>query len=177
MDISREEGSRMLAWARKVIESKLENREAEAPDFSNYPPCGAFVTLHKQGTLRGCIGYTISHEPLEETIRDAALSAAFRDPRFNPVSEEELPEISLEISLLTPPEEISSPEQLELGVHGALIKSAYSTGLFLPQVAPEQGWNKDEFMDNLCLKAGLPRNHWRTGKYKLFRFSALIFSE
>ena len=177
MFISKEDRTLMLQWARLVIEDHLQGKRPELPDFSDYPSCGAFVTLHKDGDLRGCIGYTISHDPLEITLRDAALSAAFRDPRFPPVSEDELTAIDLEISLLTPPEKISSPEELELGKHGALLRSGMHSGLFLPQVAVEQGWELGEFMDHLCMKAGLPSDLWRTGSYELYSFTAEILSE
>jgi len=167
----------LLGWVRLVIECHLKGTVPEAPDLSDYPSCGAFVTIHKNGSLRGCIGYTISQDPLEDTLRDAALSAAFRDPRFPPLQEEELPEIDLEISLLSPPEPVDSPEELELGRHGALLKSGFHAGLFLPQVATEQDWNLEQFMTHLCLKAGLAPDHWKTGEYSLFRFTAAILSE
>ncbi len=177
MTVSDRDKRQMLQWVRQVITGALGEEIPPKPDFSSYPPCGAFVTIHKAGQLRGCIGYTIAEDPLETTLEDAARSAAFRDPRFPPLGQEELELIDLEISLLTPPEEIDSPDELEMGVHGALIRAGFHSGLFLPQVATEQGWEREEFMDHLCLKAGLPRNHWRKGEYRLFRFSAIIISE
>ena len=177
MTVEDQDKKRMLLWVRQVISRELGGPRPEKPDFSSYPPCGAFVTIHKAGQLRGCIGYTISRDPLETTLKEAALAAAFRDPRFPSLQKEELDQIDLEISLLTPPVEISSPDELEMGVHGALIRSGYNSGLFLPQVATEQGWETDEFMDHLCLKAGLPSTLWKTGEYSLYRFSAIILSE
>lgn len=177
MVISQEDKDLMIQWVRLVLECRLEAGTADSPDFSSYPSCGAFVTLHKNGQLRGCIGYTESHAPLEQTLKDAALAAAFNDPRFPAVTADELSEIDIEISLLSPPEKIQSPEELELGRQGAILKSRFNTGLFLPQVATEQGWNLEQFMDNLCLKAGLPSSHWQTEKYELFRFSAEILTE
>ena len=177
MTVSDRDRRAMLQWVRQVIAEDLGEPATAKPDFSTYPPCGAFVTIHKAGKLRGCIGYTIAESPLETTLEDAARSAAFHDPRFPSLRREELEMIDLEISLLTPPEEIRTPDQLKMGVHGALIRSGFHSGLFLPQVAPEQGWKREEFMDNLCLKAGLSRNHWRSGEYRLFRFSAIIISE
>ena len=177
MVISKEDRALMIQWVRLVIESRLEMKPAESPDFSDYPSCGAFVTIHKNGKLRGCIGYTVSQAPLEETLKDAALSAAFSDPRFPPLSLDELPQIDIEISLLTPPEKIMSPDELELGKHGAILKSGVNSGLFLPQVATEQRWDLTQFMNHLCIKAGLPSSHWQSEKYELFRFSAEILSE
>lgn len=177
MYISEVDKSLMIQWVRLVIESRLEIKRAESPDFSDYPSCGAFVTLHKKGKLRGCIGYTISQAPLEQTLKDAALAAAFSDPRFPPLELKELSEIDIEISLLSPPEKVISPYELELGRHGAILKNGFNTGLFLPQVATEQGWNLEQFMDHLCMKAGLSSSHWQTGEYELFRFSAEILTE
>ncbi len=168
---------KMLRWVRQCIECELGSPAPETPDFADYPPCGAFVTLRKNGNLRGCIGYTVSSDPLEITLQDAARSAAFQDPRFPPLQKEELDQIDLEISLLTPPEKIASPEELEMGVHGAMIRSGFSSGLFLPQVAAEQGWNLQQFMTHLCLKAGLPQDYWKAGRYDLFRFTAIILNE
>jgi uncharacterized protein len=180
MTVSEKDRILMLQWARRVMEARLHGTNAEAPDLSAYPSCGVFVTLHKKGNLRGCIGHTVSRDPLEQTLREAALAAAFQDPRFPPVTAEELPGLDLEISLLSPPEEIGSPEELTLGEHGAILQSGFHSGLFLPQVAPEQGWGLEEFMDHLCMKAGLPPSLWREKgekEYRLFRFTALVFSE
>ncbi len=177
MTITDEDRKSMLVWARQCIEEHLTGRKPHRPDFSAYPSCGAFVTLHKNGQLRGCIGYTVSSDPLDETLKEAALAAAFQDPRFPPLKQDELEAIDLEISLLTPPEPVGSPEDLEMGTHGGIIRSGYNSGLFLPQVATEQGWGTQEFMDHLCRKAGLPPTYWKTDKYELYRFTAVILSE
>ena len=177
MDITAEDRKSMLVWARQCIEGQLTGNKPNRPDLSAYPSCGAFVTLHKSGELRGCIGYTVSSDPLDETLKEAALAAAFQDPRFPQLKLGELEAIDLEISLLTPPEAVASPGDLEMGTHGGIIKSGYNSGLFLPQVATEQGWGIQEFMDHLCMKAGLPSTYWKTDKYELFRFTAVILSE
>jgi len=139
---------------------------------------GAFVTLHKNGQLRGCIGNIVGREPLYLTIRDMAIESAVGDPRFPAVKLSELPEIEIEISVLTPLKKISSPDEIELGKHGVLIKRGFSTGVFLPQVATETGWTKEEFLSNLCAhKAGLPADAWKDKNTEIYLFSAEVFSE
>ena len=166
----------ILDWVYAYLGSLFGEAEPAAPGaIDGLPPCGAFVTLHLNGNLRGCIGSIVSRSPLEETLRDAARSAAFSDPRFPPLTREEWAEIDLEISLLSPMERVDSPEELEMGIHGAMLEAPMGRGLFLPQVATEQGWDRETFMDHLCRKAGLPMDYWKNGSYSLYRFSALVF--
>jgi AmmeMemoRadiSam system protein A len=105
-----------------------------------------------------------------------AQAAAFRDPRFRPVEEEELPLLDLEISVLTPFEEIDDPEQIQVGLHGILIRKGYISGLLLPQVATERNWDRMTFLEEACRKAGLPRNAWKDPDTKIYVFSADVFS-
>ena len=136
---------------------------------------GAFVTLKKNGELRGCIGYIEAYKPLYQTIREMALAAAFNDPRFPELKAQEWPEIEVEISVLTPLREIDDPDIVEVGKHGLLIRHADSTGLLLPQVALEYGWSREEFLAHTCNKAGLAADCWRRSGTRLYIFSADIF--
>jgi len=138
---------------------------------------GAFVTLRKTGDLRGCIGSMIGHSALHETIASMAVSSAFRDPRFSPLAKEEFQEISIEISVLSPLAEIDSLRELEPGTHGLYISRGYQSGVLLPQVATEQGWNREEFALHTCRKAGLPPEALQDPETRLEIFSAQIFSE
>ena len=136
---------------------------------------GGFVTLKKNGDLRGCIGYIEAYKPLYKTIREMALAAAFDDPRCPPVDISELPEIEVEISVLTPLREIDDPGLVEVGRDGLLIRHGGSSGLLLPQVAVEYGWSREEFLAHTCRKAGLMPDCWRRSGCRLFTFSAEIF--
>ena len=118
-------------------------------------PRGAFVTIYKKGELRGCIGQILPRMPLAEAVAAMAEEAAFRDPRFVPVRSEELGDLTIEISVLTPLQKIHSTDEIEVGKHGIVIARSGSMGLLLPQVATEYGWNRTEFLENCCLKAGL----------------------
>lgn len=139
---------------------------------------GIFVTLHKGLDLRGCIGTIIARAPLYLEVRDLVISASSRDPRFSPVGEAELKDIRIEISVLSDLRKIKSPEEIILGKHGVLVRKGFRSGVFLPQVASDTGWSKDEFMDNLCIhKAGLSQDSWRKGKCDIYIFSAEVFSE
>lgn len=138
---------------------------------------GAFVTLKRGEELRGCIGYILAYKPLYETIIEMAEAAALRDPRFSPVQPEELPELSLEISVLTPIREIKNLDEIEVGTHGLIIEKQGYSGLLLPQVATEYGWDRETFLSHTCLKAGLPRNAWKDKDTKIKIFSAQVFAE
>ncbi|MDA3956057.1 AmmeMemoRadiSam system protein A [Oceanispirochaeta sp.] len=178
LDLNTAEQNELIQWIHGVIGSSFAHPEPSAPAFlSEMPRCGVFVTLHLGGALRGCIGYIQSDRPLELTIREAAASAAFNDFRFSPLKEEEWKEIDLEISLLSPMEKASSPDELRMGEHGALLKAPRGQGLFLPQVATEQNWNRETFMNQLCRKAGLSSDFWQTGSYTLFRFTARVYPQ
>lgn len=138
----------------------LTPREEEVP-VSLVDPGGAFVTLRKAGQLRGCIGRLESSEPRYLTIRDMAIAAATEDPRFSPVVSEELEKIRLEITLLGKPERMKDCYDFVIGEHGVKLQSQTSCAVFLPQVPIEFGWEKKEFLEHLCQKAGLPKTAWK----------------
>ncbi len=137
---------------------------------------GVFVTLTRVGQLRGCIGFIEGIKPLGEAVADNAVAAASRDPRFAPVTEPEVPELHIEISVLTPLREIAGPEEIELGQHGIVLEKGPARALFLPQVAPEQGWDLETTLKHLALKAGLDPDGWRSGaRWQVFE--AEVFGE
>lgn len=172
------ERQEVLNWVYDSIGTSWERELSPPPEvLAELPRCGVFVTLHLNGRLRGCIGFIEGREPLEVSLKDAAHSAAFNDPRFPSLTEEEWLKSDLEISLLSPLEAVDSPEDLTMGEHGALIHASNRQGLFLPQVASEQGWNRETFMSHLCMKAGLPMDYWQRGEYTLYRFTAQVFGQ
>lgn len=136
---------------------------------------GAFVTLHKHGNLRGCIGYIRAQKPLHETIREMALAAAFQDNRFKPVTKGELKDLEIEISVLTPLRKLDSIDEIEVGTHGIYIIKGFHSGLLLPQVATEYGWDRKTFLEHTCTKAGLPTDAWKEKDTEIYIFSADIF--
>ena len=138
---------------------------------------GAFVTLRRNGELRGCIGYTASVQSLAMTVRDVAAFAALRDHRFPPVTTNELPQLTYEISVLSPLRRIADVSQIKLGQHGLLIKKGAHEGLLLPQVATEQHWDRKTLLEQTALKAGLPADAWRDKDSDIFVFSALVFGD
>ncbi|MGD1153857.1 MAG: AmmeMemoRadiSam system protein B [Syntrophales bacterium] len=139
-------------------------------------PRGVFVTLKKKNELRGCVGRIIGDEPLCKLAGAMALQAAFNDGRFSPVTADELREIEIEISVLTPLREVSSPTDIVVGRDGVVLVKEGHSAVFLPQVATEQKWNREEMLDNLCAKAGLPPGSWKQGA-QLSTFQAVVFSE
>lgn len=154
---------------------------AQSPDPDTLPPSlhvpgAAFVTLRRSGDLRGCIGTTAAALPLWRVVWDMAIAAASRDPRFPTLGQEELDGLYVEVSILTPPRRIRSAEEIVVGRDGVIIKKPGAYGLLLPQVAPEQGWNREQFLDNVCLKANLPPGAWKDPNVELLAFSAEKFS-
>lgn len=136
---------------------------------------GAFVTLKSpDGRLRGCIGQIVAHGPLVETIREMAVSAARRDPRFSPVTPAEATKLDVEISVLSPLAAIR-PEDVIVGTHGLLVRQGVHSGLLLPQVPVEWGWSREEFLDETCEKAGLSRDAWKQPNTQLYGFTAQVF--
>lgn len=136
---------------------------------------GAFVTLKKDGQLRGCIGNVVGNGPLVATIERMAQAAAFEDPRFSPVTAEELEQLEIEVSVMGPLTPCPNPELIEIGRHGLYIRKSLHSGLLLPQVATEWGWDRETFLDQTCVKAGLPKGSWRKPKVELWWFEAEIF--
>ncbi len=140
-------------------------------------PAGAFVTLYKKGDLRGCLGVIVSEEPLLTTVSGIAGRAATGDPRFSPVTKDELGDIEIEISILSPLREISSIEEIQVGTHGLFIHAGMFRGLLLPQVAVTQHWNRTQFLEETCIKAGLPPDQWKHSETGIFIFSADIIKQ
>jgi AmmeMemoRadiSam system protein A len=177
--LTREQQKELLSLARKTIDYYLDKKERIS--YSSHEEvfkehCGAFVTLHTHGRLRGCIGIIFPIKPLYETIIDCAISAATQDYRFQPLMRQELKETEIEISVLSIPKAIGGIEEIEIGQHGLIISQGMSKGLLLPQVATEHHWDRDTFLEQTCIKAGLPRDAWKEGA-KIEKFSALVFSE
>lgn len=175
-----EERSYLLRAARKAIES--ETGVTTGPEIGNTPPAlfgqhGVFVTIYKGNRLRGCIGYVEETGPLIDIVREVAVKAAVEDPRFPPLKAEELSQTRLEISVLSTLEPIDDFEKIEIGRDGLIIEMEGRRGLLLPQVAEEYGWERDEFLSNTAMKAGLPPNAWQDPSARIFRFSAEVFSE
>lgn len=185
-----EEGKIALAAAKFAVYDKVaktvNTEKAAPPDISYYEifneKRGVFVTLTEEGELRGCIGYPYPVLPLGEALHDAAVSAAVRDPRFMPVREDELAAIEFEVTILTPPELLTCsaaerPKNIEVGRHGLIIKDRGMSGLLLPQVATEYGWDAEEFLMHTCIKAGTDRDAWKRDDTALYTFEGQIFSE
>ena len=179
-EYSREERALLLRLVHQAIDGALGGQPAPAgpppalaPHLSEMR--GAFVTLHLAGQLRGCVGFVQPTRGLYHTILEAALNAAFHDPRFLPVSEEEAPGLEVEISVLSPLQPIA-PEQVVVGRHGLVVSRGLSRGLLLPQVAVENGWDAPTFLEQTCLKAGLPADAWKRGA-TLQAFTAEVFGE
>jgi len=143
-------------------------------------PGAAFVTWKKGGRLRGCVGSVEPWRPLAEDVEKNAVAALLRDPRFAPAQPRDLPGLSLDVSVLTPLEEVTDPlAQVAIGVHGVVAQKGQRSGLLLPQVAPEWGWDVETLLTQVCLKAGLPGDAWRSGSppATVYRFSAEVFGE
>ena len=138
---------------------------------------GAFVTLSRDGQLRGCIGIVDALESVPLVVREMAVAAAMRDPRFDPVQPEELVLLDIEISILSPLRKIDSYKELRLGVDGVMVRAERHQGLLLPQVAQADDWTLEKFLGAACRKAGLDPEFWKTGNPELFAFTADIFSE
>ena len=178
LGLNQEEKKTLHHIVRTVVENKARGKAV--PEFKIESPVlkenrGAFVTIHKRGQLRGCIGYIEGHGPLHKTIEDMAEAAAFRDPRFSPVSESELPELEFEVSVLTPLKKIKDVNEIQVGKHGIYLKKGWYSGLLLPQVATEYGWDRQTFLEHTCQKAGLPSNAWKEKDTEIYIFSADIF--
>lgn len=176
--LKEEEKKALLAIARKAVINKIEGKE-EPPSTGVKAlerQGGAFVTIHKKGNLRGCIGVFESGLPLYETIANMAVNAAFKDPRFSALEASEVADVDFEISVLSPLKEIKDISEIEIGRHGIYITKGLYRGVLLPQVATEYGWDVETFLSHTCMKAGLPMNEWKRG-VKIEIFSAQIFRE
>lgn len=171
------EQKEILAFVRGVIEAELfKSVPPETPDLPGLSRIGScFVTLHLNKELRGCIGHIEGFEALGENLRNNALNAAFKDPRFRPLTAEEFPRVEFEVSILTPAEPINSPEEFIPGEHGIILSLFGRRSLFLPQVAAEQGWDRETTLDFLSRKAGFPGNAWKSRDAKFFIFRAEVY--
>jgi AmmeMemoRadiSam system protein B/AmmeMemoRadiSam system protein A len=179
-DVDRETRIFLLRYARSVIRKNLgmETEEIERPASPLLSEKrGGFVTLKKNGRLRGCIGYIEAVKPLLDTVGEMAYSAAFSDHRFDQVRKEEVDDLAIEISVLSPVRETKDPSEIEVGRHGIIISAGGRRGLLLPQVAVEYGWDRNTFLDQTCVKAGLSRGAWKDAGTTIEIFSAEIFSE
>jgi AmmeMemoRadiSam system protein A len=171
----------LLRIARQSIGAVLDGRSPDwkAEDFDDTlrQPAGAFVTLTRDGDLRGCIGSIQAVEPLYKAVASSAVSAAFRDPRFPPLRPGELDALELEISVMGPIERVTNVEDIVVGRDGLIISRGPYAGLLLPQVATEYGWDRQTFLEHTCRKAGLPPHAWRAQDCRIEKFSAFVFGE
>ncbi|HOD66417.1 MAG TPA: AmmeMemoRadiSam system protein B [candidate division Zixibacteria bacterium] len=178
-DLTQEERQTLLTIARRSIIGYLE--DGAAPDFEAAgklaEPGAAFVTLEKQGRLRGCIGHVVAADPLFRTVAACAVQAAVGDPRFEPVTRSEIDQLTIEISVLTPLQAVTIFEEIEVGRDGLIISLGPNRGLLLPQVATEYGWTREEFLRQTCRKAGLSPDAYKSPQAKVERFQALVFGE
>lgn len=177
MALSGEEREKLKRLVKDAIECVLFGKESAPVEPTGLleEKCGAFVTIKNCGSLRGCIGYVRGYLPLHETVKQMAVQAAFNDPRFEPVTKDEWTECDFEISVLTPMKKVKNIEEIEVGVHGLYIEKGVHSGLLLPQVATEQGWDRTEFLEYTCHKAGLPKDAWRSRDIDIYIFSADVF--
>jgi len=185
-ELSDSDGMELVKMARKAVTKMLENNsKIRDPLFESKFDfdSGVFVTLNKQNSLRGCIGYPLPVKKLSEGLIDAAISAAIHDTRFNPVTADELDKIVFEVTILTPPVDIRVEQpseylrEIKIGRDGLIVENAYTSGLLLPQVPTEYGWNTEEFLEFTCQKAGLKKDAWKDKDTKISRFQGVIFKE
>jgi uncharacterized protein len=176
-EFSPEERTLLLKLAHEAIASAVEGREAGlgAPSPHLAEPRGVFTTLYYRGALRGCIGYVFPVASLDRAVAETARGAAFEDGRFSPITREELPEVEVSLSILSPLRPIL-PEEVEVGRHGLLIRLGSRRGLLLPQVPAEHGWDRVTFLEQTCRKAGLPPNAWQMGAI-IECFTAEVFGD
>jgi uncharacterized protein len=177
--LSKNEQGELLKIARDTIVDYVTNRTVPAittasPGLNLHSGC--FVTIKRQGELRGCIGNFVSDQPLYLLVQEMAVSAATRDPRFYPMKQDDLADFTIDISVLSPLAKAASVEEIQVGVHGIYIVKGSYRGVLLPQVATEYGWNRDQFLQHTCIKAGLPEDAWQ-GECDIYIFSAQVFGE
>jgi AmmeMemoRadiSam system protein A len=180
--LNQEQRSRLLRIARESIEAVLGGRPFELDlatlDEDLQRPGAVFVSLHERdGDLRGCVGSIQAVAPLAQAVASSAVNAAFRDPRFPPVTADELPGLHIEISVMSPIERVTDVEEIEVGRDGLIISQGNRAGLLLPQVATDYEWDRDTFLRQTCIKAGLPGESWRSVDCRIERFSAEVFGE
>lgn len=172
--------AKLLELARKTLENHFSRRTV--PDFTTdsknlLEPKGAFVSLHRDRQLRGCIGQLEPDQELFRIVQQCALSAALTDPRFPPLEEEELAGLDIEISVLTPLRRVLNVDEIVVGKHGLFVVRGHCRGLLLPQVATEFGWDRIQFLKQTCFKSGLPGTAWQDPATEIYSFEAEVFSE
>lgn len=186
--ISLTEGASLVRLARGAVEKYLLDSVKVNPPRETAMKAGVFVTLNyltqtKSEHLRGCVGFPLPETPLYKSVVEAAIAAATEDPRFPPLDSHELKNIIFEVSILTPPQEISvkNPgdyrKEIEIGRDGLILRWRYGSGLLLPQVPIELKWNIDEYLANICSKAGAPPDVWLDQNTRLYKFQAAVFKE
>ena len=177
--LTEEQRTILLRLARQSMELGVcgvtEAKELPDPSPALLEPRGAFVTLRKHEDLRGCIGHVETSAPLYRTVQECAVAAALGDPRFRPVTPDEAPSLHMEISVLSTPVEIA-PEQVVVGEHGLIISQGRRRGLLLPQVPVTWNWSREQFLEETCIKAGLPADAWKKGA-RIEAFTAEVFEE
>jgi len=180
-ELSKKEQEYLMDIAKNSVRSAVESGQVYNCNSGGFASLeqdrGAFVTLNEKGQLRGCIGYVSAVQPLYETIRGAAISAALKDPRFPAVNKDELDQLTYEISVLSPFHRIANTDRIVVGKHGLLIRKGPNEGLLLPQVATDNNWNRLTFLQQTCRKAGLPLDAWKDSETDIFVFSAFVFGE
>ncbi len=186
-NLSDSDGEKLVKTARTVVTEflKTKNKMMLDKDFEEAfsSNAGVFVTLNHKSNLRGCIGYPLPDKKLYNALQEAASSAATEDPRFPSVAFEELDQITFEVTVLTPPQEIEVsdpqeyPSKVKVGRDGLIVKSGFNSGLLLPQVPKEYGWNEEEFLGHTCEKAGLPKEQWKKKDTKILKFEGIVFKE
>jgi uncharacterized protein len=180
MELTQKEKATLLDIVKRTIVSKVNNNNLPTITVDSetlQEKRGAFVTLKKRGHLRGCIGYIKAVSPLWEAVQEMAVAAAFHDPRFPSLQAEELQDLSFEISVLSPLQRIKNINNIEVGKHGLYIVRGYNSGLLLPQVAVEYGWDRETFLRETCYKAGLPPQAWMDKETEIYTFSADYFGD
>jgi AmmeMemoRadiSam system protein A len=180
MDLSAADQALLFQVARESIQARLKGGKAVLPQVISpvlSQPSGVFVTLHRQGCLRGCIGYLEAMKPLLAAVQEMAVAAAFSDPRFPPLREDELADLDVEISVLSPMRQIKNIEEIQVGRDGLYLERGSCRGLLLPQVATEYGWDRLTFLKQTCSKACLPQDAWEDPATRIFVFSANILHE
>jgi len=187
MSFSDEDGEILVRTARSAVTEYLKTRkkmtlEEKFKSRFSYNS-GVFVTLNKDEKLRGCIGFPTPERKLYQSLLDAAIASATEDPRFPSVRYEELSDITFEVTVLTPPEEVcvedasEYPSRIRVGKDGLIVKWEFGAGLLLPQVPVEYGWNEEEFLNHTCEKAGAPQDYWKRKSTKILRFEGIVFKE
>jgi AmmeMemoRadiSam system protein A len=179
-ELNAKEQAVLLAIAHKAIDTFVRtgetyNEPREEKTLNRRSGC--FVTIKQNQELRGCIGNFQSELPLFKEVAEMAIASATKDPRFYPMKEEDLGEFQIEISVLSPLQKIEDPEEIEVGKHGIYLEKGYHRGVLLPQVATEHAWDRETFLKQTCLKAGLPTDSWQAEDAEIYIFSAQIFGE